>query len=83
MLEDLFLRRDEILEELKEDERPQSRKEMLLMHLRTINKILEDEMELTDDDLTTYWDEQLERGEEPDLDMTVEDLKRLKREGKA
>lgn len=33
---------------------------------------------ITGDPLADYWEEQIERGEEPDLDMTLEELKKLK-----
>jgi len=46
--------------------------------LKAICAILEETSISTDDPLVAYWEEQVARGEHPDLDMTLEDLKRLK-----
>lgn len=87
MMEDLMIQKKDIERELQDgdpdEHRPKSRSEILLEQLADINRALDEADDtITQDDLTAYWDEQLDRGEEPDLDMTVEDLKRLRREEK-
>ena len=80
MMEDLMIRRREITEELEEDDRPQSRQEILMTQLRSINRAIGEETVLTADDLAEYWDAQLARGETTDLDMMPDDLRRLREE---
>ncbi len=79
-----MLRKKEILDDLEDnDDKPKSRQEILLQQLRAISKALGEEVSVSQDDLTDYWDAQLDRGEEPDLDLTVEDLRLLKEQGLA
>jgi len=81
MMEDLLLRRKEVVIELEEDDdKPKSRREVLLEQLRILNNAIGDgeDIKVTQDDLADYWDEQLAKGEMPDLTMTVDDLKRIR-----
>ena len=81
MTEDLLLRKKEIEDELDKGEDPskqKSRNEILLEQLNDIKKVLGEDQQVVDE-LVAYWDEQLERGEIPDLDMTLEDLAEARR----
>jgi len=85
MLEDLMLQKLDIEKELEDGEPSErrTRNDILMEQLSNLNRALgESDSTLVDDDLATYWDEQLEQGEDPDLDMTVEDLRRIRREQK-
>ena len=83
MMEDLYLQKEDIEQQLEdgEDNRTRSRNEILLEQLNNINQAL-GEATMVQDDLVAYWDEVLERGEMPDLDMSVEDLREVRRQEK-
>jgi hypothetical protein len=46
--------------------------------LSSICEILGEEKRITSDPLVDYWEEQVARGEFPDLDMTLEELREIK-----
>lgn len=46
--------------------------------LQEINEALEGQSAISEDELADYWEAEAAAGREPDLTMTVEDLRRLK-----
>lgn len=77
--EDLYQEKSTLLAQLEYNSGSGS--EHVEKRLTTICEILGEEATFGDP-LVAYWDEQAARGEVPDLDMTLDDLRRLKENGR-
>lgn len=68
--------REQLMRQLQETQSPQSRTQMM-ERVASIDEMLGNVKEgLSGDPLADLWEAQMEAGIEPNLDMTMEDLKR-------
>lgn len=58
---------------------PLQKRMALMEDLKTIDAIFDEHSSANpgEDVLAAYWEAQMERGEDPDLDLTIEDLKKM------
>jgi hypothetical protein len=76
---DMWRRQEELEEELKyAGIEEQGDLHEALLKVNEILGVVEGGKVITGDPLADYWEEQIDRGEEPDLDMTLDDLKKLR-----
>ncbi len=68
MYEDLYERKAEIEIQLVDEMTPMRERTSLMARLRKLNKMLDEELEVSDDPLIDKWEAELESGVTPDLD---------------
>ena len=76
---DLFSERETIYGMLQDGGLSGIAKAKLMQQLKTMDKLLDDDPRSpTDKDpLARFWEQQLERGEEPNLELTIDDLRKM------
>jgi hypothetical protein len=68
MYEDLYERKAELEALLADEMTPMRERTTLMARLRRLNKILDEDLEVSDDPLVDKWEAELAAGRIPDLD---------------